>query len=392
MLYRLSKTVPVSVDTLIEKDSLSDTDLLSRRIDALNKVIDTGYQKLSAQFTSLSHLQKKRLCQWIDSLPPDPEHKYSKQYVLKRIGITRSVYYRYVSEEAFGLGKVRKKEQDNRDAEIVRMVFEYKGFRKGSRQIYMLMPRISGKKMSIRKIRRLMKAYGMKSGVRGSNEARRAARARLYETTKPNLLRRMFRLHRPNEVRVTDVTYLDYGDHLRAYGSALMDPVTGRLFAFVISESNDINLALDTLHALDSNPCIDGGIFHSDQGTLYHAEQFQKEILEHGLRQSMSKRGNCWDNATQESFFGHFKDECDYAACRNIGELKELVREYQYYYNNERGMWNRGRMTPVEYENYLLSLGEEEFAAYLSKEEEKYNAMKEQAANLAKKRYGTLGV
>ena len=105
----------------------------------------------------------------------------------------------------------------------------------------------------------------------------------------------------------------------------------------------------------------------------------------------MSKKGNCWDNATQESFFGHFKDECDCSECRDIVQLKERVAEYEDYYNNERGLWDRGRMTPVEYEEYLLSLNDGEFAGYLAQEEEKYNAMKERAAELAKKRYGTLG-
>ena len=60
---------------------------------------------------------------------------------------------------------------------------------------------------------------------------------------KPNLLRRMFRLYKPNEVRLTDVTYLKYGEGLKAYGSALIDPVTGMLIAFIVSENNDIELA-----------------------------------------------------------------------------------------------------------------------------------------------------
>ena len=106
----------------------------------------------------------------------------------------------------------------------------------------------------------------------------------------------------------------------------------------------------------------------------------------------MSKKGNCWDNSTQESFFGHFKDECNYAACKDINELQERVAEYVYYYNNERGLWERGRKTPVEYEEYLLSLNDEEFGRYLAQEEARYDEMKKRASELAKKRYGTLGV
>jgi hypothetical protein len=106
----------------------------------------------------------------------------------------------------------------------------------------------------------------------------------------------------------------------------------------------------------------------------------------------MSKKGNCWDNATQESFFGHFKDECEYASSADIEELRKRVEEYSWYYNNERGMWERGRMTPAEYEEYLLGLSEEQFGEYLAAEEKKYDEMKKKAAELAKKRYGTLGV
>ena len=171
-----------------------------------------------------------------------------------------------------------------------------------------------------------------------------------------------------------------------------MDPVTGLLLEFEVSESNDLEMALETLRASDSHPCADGGIFHSDQGVLYRAGQFQKEILERGLAQSMSKKGNCWDNATQESFLGHFKDECAYSECRDIEELKKRVAEYKDYYNNERGLWDRGRMTPAEYEGYLLSLDDEGFGRYLAKEEERYDKMKARAAELARKRYGTLGI
>ena len=125
---------------------------------------------------------------------------------------------------------------------------------------------------------------------------------------------------------------------------------------------------------------------------LYKTPDFQDEVRARGLNQSMSKKGNCWDNATQESFFGHFKDECDYQACKTVEELEEIVAEYSDYYNNERGMWEKNRMTPAEYEEYLLSMDDAEFGRYLEKEEERYKEMKERAAELAKKRYGTLGV
>lgn len=372
--------------------SIYDACILRRRMTLLEEIVKEGCRRLSGLYISLEPHQKKHICSWIESLPSDPGNVFTKKEILRQTGITRSVYYQYIKDPDFGMGKIRKAEQDEKNARLVKMVFDYKHFRKGSRQIYMLLPRITKVSLSLKKIRRIMKAYGLESGIREKNPVRIGQRSLDKKNIKPNLLRRKFRLFRPNRVRVTDVTYLDYGDEKRAYGSALMDPVTGRLLAFVISEKNNLELALETLRVSDNHPCEDGGIFHSDQGVLYRSGDFQKEILERGLEQSMSKKGNCWDNATQESFFGHFKDECDYKSCPDIEALKKEVEKFSWYYNNERGMWDRGRMTPVEYEEYLLGLSDEEYEEYLAAEEKRYNEMKKKAAELAKKRYGTLGV
>ena len=371
--------------------------ILHRRERALSKIVETGYENIAPSYKALSCLQKKNLCLWIESLPKDPSHIFTKRDIMRRIGIPRSIYYRYVNDKDFGTGEIKRMNKDKDDAELIRYVFEYKGFKKGYRQVYMLLPRMTGKKIGLQRVRKLMKTNGLESGVRGPNPNRQRALKHEADTVKPNLLRRKFRLYRPNKVRVTDVTYLDYGHGndgkpFRAYGSALMDPVTSRLFAFVISENNDLDLALKTLHALDDYPCIDGGIFHSDQGVLYKTADFQNEILRHNLRQSMSKKGNCWDNATQESFFGHFKDECDCSIYETIESLRKRVEEFVYYYNHERGLWDRKHMTPIEYEEYLLSMSDEAFEYYLAEEEEAYIRMKIRAAELAKKRYGTLGV
>ena len=366
--------------------------LLARRMAAMEELVKDGFGKLASLFPSLAHSEKKRICEWLESLPKDPGRVFCKTQMIRSIGITRSVYYLYVKDPEFGRGEIRKREQDEEDARVVRRVFEYRGFRKGARQIHMQMPRLTGKSFSVKKIRRLMKKYGMEAGIRKPNPARERAARRETAAVCPNLLRRRFRLYRPNQVRVTDVTYMDYGEQSRAYGSALMDPVTGRLVAFVVSDHNDLPLALETLRKADSHPCEDGGILHSDQGVLYKSPDFQKEVLSRGLRQSMSKKGNCWDNATQESFFGHFKDECDYASCTTLEELQKRVAEFADYYNNERGIWNKERMTPVEYETYLLSLDEEAFTKYLKIQQEEYQKMQKNARKLAIERARTLGV
>lgn len=86
------------------------------------------------------------------------------------------------------------------------------------------------------------------------------------------------------------------------------------------------------------------------------------------------------------------KLECPYSECKDIEELKELVARYAEYYNYERRMWDKGRMTPVEYEQYLLAMNEAEFSLYIAKEEEKYQQMKEKAVQRAIERAKNLGV
>ena len=70
----------------------------------------------------------------------------------------------------------------------------------------------------------------------------------------------------------------------------------------------------------------------------------------------MSRRGNCWDNAPMESFFGHFKDEVDYKAATTLQELKHKIDHYMVYYNNYRYQWNLKKMAPIQYRNHLLSI------------------------------------
>ena len=133
-------------------------------------------------------------------------------------------------------------------------------------------------------------------------------------------------------------------------------------------------------------------MLHSDQGSLYLTDTFQKQAEEYGFIESMSKRGNCWDNAPQESFFGHFKDEADCGSCRTIYELEDLAMRYMEYYNFERPQWTRNRMSPVQYEIWLLGLDDEQFSEYLEKEKAKYEKMKERAQIRAIRRAKTLGV
>lgn len=353
------------------------------RTQAINSLVKGGFDEISIAIKKMDIDSRRKLCRWISELPRDITGYYTTAAVREMLGISKSTYYALLNDDNYGISIKRKSNQDNVDIEVIRQVLNYKGFEKGIRQVYMLMPRVTGEQFSIYRIRRLMNKYGIRTTIRRPSKNRKAMKELIARNKKANLLMRKFKLHRPNEVRLTDVTYLDYGDGLRAYGSASVDPVTGRLICFIISENNDLQLALDTLEAMDSYPAKSGAILHSDQGILYMTDDFQAAVVERELTQSMSRRGNCWDNAVQESFFGHFKDECHYENCKTFEELQKCIAEYSDYYNNERGMWDKGKMTPTEYEKYLTEMDDEAFLKYLASEEKKYLDMKEKAANKA---------
>lgn len=353
------------------------------REKAMTQLVSDRFKHIQELLIPASFETRRSICRQINEMPRDPWKYYTTQKILEEIGMPRSTYYELLHNESYGKGAENRARREEEDFLVIQQVADYKGFAKGYRQISMMTEPITGQYISPNRVLTLMRKYGMRTTIRRPSKNRKAMKELLERNGKPNLLLRQFKLHRPNEVRLTDVTYLDYGNSLRAYGSASIDPVTGRLICFVVSENNDLQLALDTLAAMDKYPAVNGGLIHSDQGILYFTDDFQAAVRDRNLIQSMSRRGNCWDNAPQESFFGHFKDESGYKKCRNLEELRRKVEEYGVYYNEERRIWSRNKMTPLEYEEYLTNMDEESFAAYLVKEEATYRKMKDQSARKA---------
>ena len=93
-------------------------------------------------------------------------------------------------------------------------------------------------------------------------------------------------------------------------------------------------------------------IIHSDQGSHYTSIKFIQLLKDSELRQSMSRRANCWDNAPQESFFGHMKDEIDISGCTTYQEILAVITDWTEYYNNDRYQWDLARLSPREYYKY----------------------------------------
>lgn len=367
------------------------------RMKALERLVEDGICQIARdELPLMSHKDKRNLCIWVsgfNNLEYKPiANAFTITRVLSLLGISRSSYYSILKDEDYGEYEMRKEEQDLRDLEIIKQVMDYRGFRKGSRQIYMDMFDITGKQFSLKKIKRIMSKYNIQSGIREKKQSRIETRKLIDNNKKPNILKRRFKLYKPNMVRLTDVTYINYGSK-RAYGSVVKDPVTCKIIDFTVSDSNDLSLVLKSLDTIINDEMMcDGAILHSDQGVLYLNPTFQQIVSDNGMIQSMSKRGNCWDNAPQESFFGHFKCEVDYNSCNTLEQLQQICHEYMHYYNNERRQWNLKRMTPIQYEEYMMSFDDEQYGDYFKCQQQKYDQMKLNAEKEAIERARCLGV
>ena len=176
--------------------------------------------------------------------------------------------------------------------------------------------------------------------------------------TAPNIVNREFEEHGPRKILLTDITYIINGKAPRCYMATIIDACTKELLSWVLSESLEIDFVLETVKQLIEKHGTDLStetLIHSDQGSHYTSIKFIQLLKDNELRQSMSRRANCWDNAPQESFFGHMKDELDLSECYSYEEILNAVRDWTEYYNTERYQWDLARLSPVEYYQYMTT-------------------------------------
>ena len=269
-------------------------------------------------------------------------------------GVSRSGYYRFLKTK--DLRKQRLSE-DILAMDIILKAFDHRGYKKGSRSIKMTLESEFGITYSRKRIQRIMRKFNLVCPIRKANPYKRMAKATKEHKVVPNLLNREFKQEVVGKVLLTDITYLPYGKGQMAYLSTIKDASTNEILAYNLSDSLKLDIATDTIHKLMANTNVklsEDAFIHSDQGVHYTSPIFQKLLKSNKLGQSMSRRGNCWDNAPQESFFGHMKDEIDYKNCTTLAELQSVIDDYIYYYNNYRCQWNLKRLTPAQYRNQLL--------------------------------------
>ena len=169
-----------------------------------------------------------------------------------------------------------------------------------------------------------MKKYNIVCPHRKANPYRRMMKATKEHTVLPNLLNRKFKQESPGKVLLTDISYLFFKHGQKAYLSTILDASTNEILAYNISKSLKIDIVTDTIDKLiknNSSLLRNDSFIHSDQGAHYTSPIFQKKVKTYNLGQSMSRCGNGWDNASQEYFFGHLKDETSIKECETIEEL-----------------------------------------------------------------------
>jgi len=249
-------------------------------------------------------------------------------YLCKVAEVSRSGYYKYWSPEATQK-RCQLEQQDEQVKEIILKAFQFKRRKKGARSIKMTLEGHFQIVYNLKRIRRIMRKYAIICPFRRANPYKRMMKATQEHRVVPNLLNREFKQDIPGKVLLTDITYLFYGAGKKAYLSTIKDSSTNEILAYHVSDRITMDLATDTLLKLKKNRRFkkaDGAFIHSDQGSHYTHPDFQKMVKKMKLNQSMSRRGNCWDNAPQESFFGHFKDQASIKPCSTLDELNGKLR------------------------------------------------------------------
>ena len=270
-------------------------------------------------------------------------------------GVSRSGYYRWLDAAD---SRKAQNEQDKKDFEVILRAYRHRGYQKGARGIHMrLLHEDPPIRMNVKKIRRIMKKFGLFCPIRKANPYRRMMKAMKTSSVADNLLKREFEDHGPRKVLLTDITYIPYNG-TRCYLSTILDAYTKQILSYVISNSLEVDFVLKTISQLVENHGVSldcETLIHSDQGSHYTSLKFIQIVKDSGLRQSMSRRGNCWDNAPQESFFGHMKDEIDLSGCACFADVCSVIDDWMDYYNNERYQWDLAKLSPNEFYDYCIT-------------------------------------
>ncbi len=266
------------------------------------------------------------------------------QRMCRVIGASRSGYYGW-----------KRQQESKRQKENEKILMEIKESHKNSHKIYGS-PRITedlqanGTKCSENRVARLMKVHGIIAKTKKKFKATTNSKHNL--PIAENLLNQDFAAEKPNTVWVSDITYI-WTLEGWLYLAVILDLYSRQVVGWAMSDKLTADFVIKALHqAIGKRNPVRGCIFHSDRGVQYASADFRDVLNSHGFIQSMSRKGNCYDNAVAESFFHTLKTEHVYDyRYETRAEATQSVFEYiEMFYNRQRRHSALGYRSPVSFE------------------------------------------
>ena len=254
--------------------------------------------------------------------------RYSITEMCQFFGVSRSGYYDYVK-------RLNQPAHDATLAEIIRKQQEACDKTYGYRRMWKWLKRVRKIHRNPKTILRIMKKYDLLSEIRRQRKWRQMS-TQLHKYD--NLLNREFHADQPNHKWVTDISYIRTRQGV-LYLSIIRDLFDNSIIAYKTGTTQTVNLVLDTIRlAMQKEKKVAEELrLHSDQGSQYTSQAYFDLTKEYGITPSMSRRGNCYDNAMAENFFSILKTECIYRHHpATFDEARMLIDNYIYFYNNQR--------------------------------------------------------
>lgn len=264
--------------------------------------------------------------------------KYPVAVMCQFFGVSRSGYYDFV----------KRKDRVSRDQHIAEMISECQhrcGRTYGYRRVHLWLMREKSLQFNPKTVLRIMNKYGLLSEIRRRRKYRyMGQQVRKYD----NLLNRNFIADRPNAKWVTDISYIHTAQGV-LYLSMIRDLYDNSIIAYKTGTEQTVSLVLNTIRSAFRKETVAGELqLHSDQGFQYTSQAYFTLTSEYGITPSMSRRGNCYDNAMAENFFSILKTECIYRhKLKTFEDARQLIDEYIDFYNNER-IQTKTNLTPLE--------------------------------------------
>ena len=266
--------------------------------------------------------------------------------MLRLSGLARSTFYYYLKNLDEDKYECEKRE--------IQEIFDANKGRYGYRRISIAM-RNKGYTINHKTVLKLMKSLHLR-GKQSKNGKYHSYKGEVGKVA-DNLLHRDFYAAKPYEKLTTDITEFKIGDE-KIYLSPVLDMFNREIISYSISTSPNLQQIRDMLSGLfEKLPADARPLFHSDQGWQYQHAEYQRLLAEHNITQSMSRKGNCMDNGMMENFFGRLKVEMYYGEkFESPRGFIEKLKEYIYYYNNERISLKLKGMSPVQYRTHSQAI------------------------------------